>query len=253
MSPDAETPVEALCQAALERGLAGLAITDHLDTEPADPGYGHFDLDRVCLETERARRAYGDRLDILVGAEFCFQPAFLARIVAFVQDSRLDFALGSVHWVRREMVDASYLERHGLEVGCAAYFAAVEQAVACGLFDAIAHLDLPKRHAIAAFGRFDPRPHWARIERILSLMIERGTALEINTSGWRQAPGEPLPGEAILRRYRELGGTRITIGADSHRAADLGCDVERAQHLARRLGFTHVTRFVQRQPVLIPL
>jgi histidinol-phosphatase (PHP family) len=250
MSPDARDPLEALCRAALARGLAGLTVTDHFDTEPADLGYGHYDFDRLRTAVEAARRAFGGRLDVLLGAEVCFQPVFLPRIAAFVAACPLDYCLGAVHWVERELVDPAYVERHGA-AGYEAYFAAVEQAVACGLFDAIAHLDLPKRHA--PDGRFDPEPHWARLDRVLRLMVERGTALEINTSGWRRGSGEPLPGEAILRRYRALGGERITIGSDAHSAARLGRDVARAQELARRVGFTHLTRFVELRPVFIPL
>ncbi len=253
MSPDAHDGVDALCAAALDRGLAGLAITDHFDTEPADPGYGHYDFDRLSLAIERARQAYGSQLHLLVGAEVCFQPAFLPRIAAFLRACPLDFVLGSVHWVDHEFIDQAYFSRHPLTEAYSAYFAAVEQAVLSGLFDAIGHLDLPKRHSFRRHGPFDPRPHWPQIERILRLMVERGTALEVNTSGWRLAVGEPHPAEAILRRYRELGGTRITIGSDSHSADYLGQNIARAQALARAAGFTHLTRFVQRRPVPIPL
>lgn len=253
MSPDARDPVDALCRAALDKGLAGLAVTDHFDTEPADPGYGHYDFDRLSLAVEQARRAYGPQLSVLVATEVCFQPTFLPRIAAFVAACPLDFVMGSVHWVAREFVDQSYFARYTPAEAYTAYFVAVEQAVTCGLFDCIGHLDLPKRHSVPQHGPFDPRPHWAQIERILQLMVERGTALEINTSGWRQAPGEPFPADAILRRYRELGGTRITVGADSHRTADLGRDIARAYDLARAAGFAHVTRFVQRRPEQFPL
>jgi len=253
MSPDAQDGVEVLCRTAIDRGLAGLAFTDHFDTEPADPGYGYYDFDRLSLAVKEARRTWGGRLQLLVGAEVCFQPVFLPRIVAFLRACPLDFVLGSVHWIDREFIDGAYFARHSPAEAYAAYFATVEQAVASGLFDAIGHFDLPKRHSVARHGPFDPRPHWPQIERILRLMVEQGTALEINTSGWRLAVGEPHPAEAILRRYRELGGTRITIGADSHRAADLGRDIARAHDLARAAGFAHLTRFVERQPVLIPL
>lgn len=253
MSPDAKDPVDVLCRAAVDQGLAGLAITDHFDTEPADPGYGHYDFDLLSRAVERARRSYAGQLQILVGAEVCFQPAFLPRIVAFLDACPLDFALGAVHWVERELVDEAYFAHRALDEAYARYFAVVEQAAGTGLFDAIGHLDLPKRHAVPRYGPFDPAPHWPCIERILRLVVERGMALEINASGWRQAPAEPLPAAAVLRRYRELGGTRITVGADSHRVGNLGRDIARTYDLARSLGFTHVTRFVGRQPVAFPL
>jgi histidinol-phosphatase (PHP family) len=249
-SYDGRESISDLCHAAVQRGLAGVTITDHFDTDPSDPGYGRYDYDRIRREVEQARDRYGDRLSILLGAEVCFQPAFTQDIVDFVARCPLDFVLGGVHYVRREFVDGGYFTRHDVDEAYWAYFEAVEAAVQSGLFDSIAHLDMPKRHSS---GPFDPRRYWAQIEHILQLMVERGTGLEINSKGWREVCAEPFPGEAILRRYAELGGERITIGADGHRAAHLGCSVGRACDLARRLGFTHATRFVQRWPQHYPL
>jgi histidinol-phosphatase (PHP family) len=48
--------------------------------------------------------------------------------------------------------------------------------------------------------------------------VETGTALEINTSGLRQAAAETYPSPAIVARYRELGGGAVTVGSDAHRA-----------------------------------
>ena len=252
-SVDGRDSILDLCQAALQQGLAGLCITDHFDTDPADPGYGRYDLGPMHRQVEEARERYGGRLSILLGAEVCFQPAFARRIADFVAHCPLDFVLGGVHYVHREFVDGGYFARHSADEAYRAYFEAVEAAVSSGLFDSIAHLDMPKRHSSGPCGPFDPRRHWTQIERILQLMVERGTALEINSKGWREVCAEPFPSEAILRRYAELGGTRITIGADGHRAAQVGYGLDRAFDLARRLGFTHVTRFVERRPQLYPL
>lgn len=253
ISVDGHDSVASLCQAALANGLSGLCLTDHYDTEPLDPGYGLYNLDAIVQAVAEARRGYGERLSLLLGAEVCYQPCFAPRIAGFLSSSSLDFVLGSVHWVRREYVEAAYFHRHGPHEAYDLYFQAVEELVASGLCDALGHLDLAKRHGTAIHGPFDPQAHWPRLERILRLLVERGVALEVNTSGWRQAPGEPYPGEAILRRYAELGGTRITIGSDAHQSSDVGRDVARAYEWVRRLGFSHVTRYVQRRPVLYPL
>lgn len=252
-SIDSDASIAALCQAALAAGLSGLAITDHFDTDPLDTGYGVYDFGRIRTAVEQARRVYGGRLAILTGAEVCFQPPFTRRVVDFLGACPLDFVLGSVHYVRRELVRCSYFARHPAGEAYDAYFAAVEETVASGLFDSVGHLDVIRRYGLETGAPLDLEPHWPRIERILRLMIDRGTALEINASGWRRGCGGPFPLEAILRRYGELGGRRITAGSDAHSVAQVGCDVARALDLARRLGFTHLTRYVGRQPQLIPL
>ncbi|MCL6432285.1 MAG: histidinol-phosphatase HisJ family protein [Anaerolineae bacterium] len=252
-SCDARDSLESLCDAAREQGLAGLTLTDHFDTEPSDPGYGWYDYDRTLLEVERIRQQTGPGFSLLLGAEICFQTPFAPRIADFIRSCPLDFALGAVHYARHEFIDPAYFRRHDVHSAYEAYLEAVEELVQSGLFDSLAHLDMPKLHSTPVYGRFAPEHFWEQIERILQLLIRKGMALELNTKGWRQLPGESYPGEAILRRYVELGGTRITIGSDTHDAAHLGYGIERAHVLARRLGLTHLTRYVQRRPQLVPL
>ena len=205
-SIDGHDSVLALCQAATENGLAGLAITDHFDTEPSDPGYGTYDFDRLRLAVEQARAVYGGELAILVGAEVCFQPAYARRVADFLRACPLDFVLGSAHYARGEFVDPAYCARHSAAEAYARYFEAVEAVVASGLFDSLAHFDLAKRYATGVHGPFDPAPHWPRIERILRLLIERDMALEINASGWRQAKKESR--EALGRSSRRTRRNR---------------------------------------------
>ena len=253
LSSDGKDTVDDLCRAALERGLSGICITDHFDTDPTDYGYGAYDFDRLLREVEAARRRYGGQLELRIGAEICFQVEFAPRVEAFLRACAPDFVLGSAHYVRREFVDSAYFRRRRPYDAYEGYLGAVEEVVASGLFDSLGHLDLAKRYGARVYGAFDPEPHEERIERILRLLVRQGMALEVNTSGWRQAPGEPFPGEHILRRYAQLGGERITIGSDAHQAADVGCDVARAYALARRAGLTQVTRFAQRSPESFPL
>ncbi len=251
-SIDGHDSVEDLCRAAAGAGLAGLTLTDHFDTEPSDLGYGRYDHAQIARAVEHARREVPG-LDLGLGAEICFQAPFARRVRAFLRACLLDFCLGSAHYVRHEFVDPAFFAQRSATAAYGAYLGAVEDVVSSGLFDALAHLDLAKRHGTRLAGPFDPEPHWPRIERILRGLIEQGMALEINASGWRQGPGEPYPGEAILARYRALGGTRITVGSDAHRARRVGDGVHRAYDLARRLGFTHVTRYRERRPELVPV
>ena len=59
--------------------------------------------------------------------------------------------------------------------------------------------------------------------------------------------------ENIVSRFRELGGKYITIGSDAHRWGDVGSGLEEGYRLAQRCGFSYVTVFEKRQPVLLPI
>ena len=75
---------------------------------------------------------------------------------------------------------------------------------------------------MARFGPFAYERYADRIDLILEALIETGTALEVNTGGLWNGPGETYPGLEVVARYRELGGERLSVGSDAHRAADVG-------------------------------
>ena len=90
-------------------------------------------------------------------------------------------------------------------------------------------------------------------EAILRQLAVKGLALEINTSGLRQPGGTTHPPLSLVRRFRQLGGEFITIGADAHRPEDVGTGLEQAAALAREAGFTHQAVFFGGKMELLPL
>jgi histidinol-phosphatase (PHP family) len=59
---------------------------------------------------------------------------------------------------------------------------------------------------------------YPKIDEILKVIIRRGIALEINTSGGDRL----MPGEFVIKRYLSLGGYLITLGSDAHVPANVG-------------------------------
>ena len=92
-------------------------------------------------------------------------------------------------------------------------------------------------------------------EPILRALIESGTALEVNTSGLRQAAAETYPSPAIVARFRELGGTRVTIGSDAHAEGDFAWGLDDGYAAAADAGFRVITfrRGGERVEVEIPM
>jgi histidinol-phosphatase (PHP family) len=72
---------------------------------------------------------------------------------------------------------------------------------------------------------------------VLRALVESGTALEVNTSGLRQAPGETYPTPAIVAMFRDLGGTAVTAGSDAHRAETFAFGLEDGYRLLAEAGF----------------
>src|SRR6266536_6095951 len=57
LSPDSDVPIDAYAEAALDRGILELAITDHLDFEPGAPAFGYSTFG----DRERIIRAAAER------------------------------------------------------------------------------------------------------------------------------------------------------------------------------------------------
>ena len=88
------------------------------------------------------------------------------------------------------------------------------------------------------------------IDSILHRLAVQDKALEINTSGLRQAIGDTLPGRELVERFRKAGGRYLTVGSDAHRTEDLGKGLQTGYALAKDLGFGGVVRYERRRPRL---
>jgi histidinol-phosphatase (PHP family) len=237
-----------LCQRALELEFSYICPTEHADFDPQDIGYGRLDMEAYSRDVAACRRQFDGQIELLQGIEVDYQPRFDGKVRAFLAQHTFDFVLGSTHYADGLFVEDALLNTHDPDTAYRRYFSAVWETAASGLFDAIGHLDLLKRYAIRRWGVYDPRRYIDEIEAVLRAAIETGTGLEINTSGLRQAPGEPFPDLNTLRRYRELGGEILTLGTDAHRVADLGRNIGDGVALAQAAGFRALAIFVARQP-----
>ena len=80
----------------------------------------------------------------------------------------------------------------------APYFDEVTAAARSGLFDALGHIDFVKRWLTPHVTPADLAAAPELYEPIIAALVESGTALEINTSGLRQAPNETYPASPIV-------------------------------------------------------
>lgn len=222
LSPDADVPIDIYAALAREQGIAELAITDHVDFDAGDPAYAFADFGRRERVVRAAAERWAGRPLIRLGVEVTYEQRLEDDIRAYLGRHRYDFVIGSVHPSLRnpmnspEATAAWCAGKTHREAG-AWYWDEVHAAIYSGLFDAIGHLDFVKRYMHAALGPFAYEPHADIYDRALRALVETGTALEVNTSGLRQAPAEPYPSPVVVERYRALGGELVTIGSDAHR------------------------------------
>ncbi len=254
-SPDATDTVDAMCEAAAAAGFGEICFTDHADFEPKDESYGllnlRFDEYRGALEA--AVRKWEGVLSVRIGVEADYQDWYDGQVERFLEGRRLDFVLGSVHWVDRLATTGEVFDRYDLAEAYRRYLENVLGAARSGLYDAIAHLDSIKRYAFDKYGEAGLKDFRQDIEAILRVMVDNGTALEINSSGLRRALGRTMPDLETLRLYRQLGGELLTIGSDAHSVRYAGFGVREAVAVAKAAGFRYITVYHDRRPEFLSI
>lgn len=251
-SHDAKGSMQGICRAAAQKRLVGLAVTDHCDTEFA----GQQDVKSPIEAAAKAIREVREPEPLLklCGVEMgeaMWQPGAAREVLSAAS---YDEVLGSVHAVRMagytlpySAIDFSRLSEKEIEAFLAIYFADMEEMIETCDFDVLTHLTCPLRYINGKYQRgMAVNRYEAEIERILRRIIQKGIALEVNTSGIGSLYGDYMPHESIIRRYRELGGYLITLGSDAHTPERVGNGFEAAAALLKRLGFKNLYYYQRR-------
>ena len=254
-SPDGETPVMMMCEAAAKQGLYAAVITDHCECNTYQKdGYDHLIRDSYC-ETRRAASAFRGRIQIYTGVEIGQPVQDQAAAQDILDACEFDFTLASVHNIKG-MEDFYFLDYNTIDIKdlLFRYFDEILETIAWGRFDSLAHLTYPWRYIVGDHGiQIDNSVFADKIDLVLKELIKSGKSLEINTSGLRNKIGTIIPDYSILRRYQELGGHMVTVGSDAHRWADVCGGVEQGMELAARAGFRHIALYVKHEPKLLPI
>lgn len=257
-SVDSIAPMGDVCARALARGIDEIAFTEHMDFIPEERNTGYFRYDAYMEGIRACRERFAGVLTIVAGIEVDYCPDFENEIAKWLEGKDFDFVIGSVHYLRgkgniSEPRATDYFDGKNEQDAYGEYFGVVLRCARSGLWDALGHIDLIKRYGTSVFGPFNYRRHLDVIDEILGAVVEERMALEINASGLRQPPGECYPSVDLLRRYREIGGERVTIGSDSHSVEHVGDGVPTAIAAAVEAGFTEVLSFRKRLAVPVPI
>jgi histidinol-phosphatase (PHP family) len=229
-SPDSEAAFEEHCERALALGIERVCFTDHVELCPTNEDYGYFRAEAYFDALERARETYRGSLTLLSGVEIAGGPHIYQKEYAEYLSLPFDFILCSVHdWYEGLFASQMIHLPMPLEESFGLYWDEVLAVTEYGGFDAFAHLDFPKRYYGRAWYDYE------KLERIFKAMVEKGIALEINTSSLRKGLDETMPGPEMVELYKRCGGRYAFISSDAHRASDLGAGFDAAAGLLEGL------------------
>lgn len=253
-STDSQAKMDDVVRTAIDKGIQVLCFTDHIDWDyPVEDLAFDFDVSVYQKNIEAMRSRYGDRIRILMGVELGMQEHLAGRYRRLLADYPFDFAIGSQHLVGG--MDPYYPETFAGKTDAEVYRQYFEDLLADVKafhdFDSLGHLDYVVRYGRTRAREYSYRKYADLIDEVLKLLIRYNKALEINTCGLRKQLGFPNPHPDILRRYRQMGGTLVTIGSDAHRPELLGDRFDQAVGLLRQCGFSHYCYYVKHEPVFV--
>lgn len=255
-STDSEAPVRTMIEAAIQKGLKEICLTDHYDKDyPAVPDIEGtafvFDPDEYCRTLAELKKEYEGRITVRRGIEIGLQPHLGSFYRDMVQKYPFDFVIGSVHLIHG--MDPYYGEifegRTDEEVYAETFRLTLENLDKIDDFDVLGHIDYVVRYGKEKAAHYSYRKFADQIDAILKKVIDMGKGIELNTGGFKYGLGFCNPHPDIIRRYRELGGEIITVGADAHRPEHIAYDFDKADKILRDCGFRYYTVFEGRRPV----
>ena len=260
-SDDSWYLMEDVIKDAIEMGLDEICFTDHVDygVKPdwenkhlarqykGEPVL-NVDYPRYFDEFRLLKSKYKDQINLKIGLEFGIQMHTISQFQKIYDTYEMDFVLLSIHQVEDQEFWTGDFQKGKTELeSYDRYYEEMHQVIHnYSDYSCLAHMDLVRRYLVKENDQFERcKP---MIEKILKKVIADGKGIEINTSSIRYEVPGLTPSVEILKLYKALGGTIITIGSDSHNESHLGFGVEEAKDILKELGFTSFCTFDKMKP-----
>ena len=250
-------------------GLDEICFTDHVDYgikkdwdepgemiyrkggsgEPAEMPLANVHYPTYYETFKEMRALYDDKIELKLGLEFGMQAHTIEKYEKLFARFPFDFIILSVHEVedkefwtqdfQRGRTQKEYNERYYEEL--------LYLVQHYHNYSVLGHMDLITRYDKAGIYSFEKlKPI---LTEILKTVITDGKGIEVNTSSHRYGLSDLTPSRDILKLYRELGGTIITIGSDSHKPEHLGAFIDETKQELKTLGFKEFCTFDKMKPI----
>ncbi len=232
-------------ESARRLGLKDIAFTDH------DRYHAGIDFDEINRLRER-----NPDLRVRAGIELDNDPVHSPAGRKWIEKNwdKLDFVLGSVHFLERDdqMFDsvpdgAAQFGGRNIDEMYGDYFRRLRELIATGLVDSLAHLDLIKIH-----GHRPTSGIGTLVDETLEFIHARNLAIELSTAGWRKPVNELYPSDSIIELAMEKG-IPFTTASDAHSHVQLGENFANLANKMAEIGIRRVCIFEKHKRAEVPL
>ena len=261
-STDSEACPRDMADEAVRKGLKTICFTDHFDKDDLEWGEeGIFDVDAYFVEMQKLQEEYAGKLNIRIGIELGLRTYLKDYYEELTKKYPFDFVIGSVHNVPYKKdaegnilytdpaAEKLFTDRTDKEAYRLMMQTTLENVITSDCFQTLGHLDYVVRYGKSREKEYSQTDYADIIDEILKLLIENEKGLEVNSAGLKYGLPFAHPHPDVLKRYRELGGEIITIGADAHKPEHIAYDFAKAEEILKSCGFKYYTEFFEQKPV----
>ncbi|MDD3337917.1 MAG: histidinol-phosphatase HisJ family protein [Lachnospiraceae bacterium] len=264
-SDDSDYPMEELVKDAIAMGLDQICFTDHVDygikDDWADQSDSYHPEEKKNLpvmnvkyqayheEISRMQKKYDGKIIIREGMEFGMQVHTIPQYRKLFATYPFDFIIMSCHQVDdKEFWSQDFQKGKTQEEYNRKYYEEILQVIRRYKdYSVLGHLDMITRYDPAGIYPFEKVRDV--VTEILQQVIGDGKGIEVNTSSHRYGLSDLTPSRDILKLYRELGGTILTIGSDTHNPEHLAAHIKETLEEVKEMGFTSICTYENMQPV----
>ncbi|MDD6133996.1 MAG: histidinol-phosphatase [Selenomonadaceae bacterium] len=266
-----KTWVEGFFQAAKDRGLAEIGISEHSHTFPEfkelyyedlildDSAMGTFQ--RQWLQSNKFKYTLDDYFRFMAelrkehtvrtGIEVCnFQDQ--EKVKDILKDYDFDYVIGSVHFLHGWAYDCSEIiaewQKHSLQNIYEWYTEEVEKLADSGLYDVLGH---PFNIRLFKFlPDFDVTPY---LERVAKAMKKANMIVDVNTGTFYRYPiAEITPYPDFMKIAAQYDLPIITT-SDAHKPEDCGAYNQQAIDYVKQFGYTTTLQLTRKKRKVIEL
>ena len=261
-STDSEACPRDMADEAVRKGLKTICFTDHFDKDDLEWGEeGIFDVDAYFVKMQKLQEEYAGKLNIRIGIELGLRTYLKDYYEELMKKYPFDFVIGSVHNVPYKKdaegnilytdpaAEKLFTDRTDKEAYRLMMETTLENVRTSDCFQTLGHLDYVVRYGKSREKEYSYTDYADIIDEILKLLIEKEKGLEVNSAGLKYGLPFAHPHPDVLKRYRELGGEIITIGADAHKPEHIAYDFAKAEEILKSCGFKYYTEFFEQKPV----
>lgn len=249
---DGKNSVAEMFNAASNAGVSELGISDHFCIFP-DGSTRPWSMDPSKVDeyiSELHSYQDGHSHSVRIGLEVDWFTDHSSILRPLLEELELDFRIGSLHHVDEAPFDDCFSQERSEEErleNWRKYWTLERNMAESGLFDMVAHIDMPKR-----LGFFPEEELEKEINDALDAFAANNVVVELNTAGYSLPCREAYASPSILQKCRERS-ISVTLSADGHETARIHYEFERGIGVLKEAGFRKIARFREREISLEPI